>query len=221
MFNKSKVEGVCDKCGGELYQRDDDTEATVRNRLEVYRSSDRAAHRLLRRAGVVARVDGAKAPDEVYEDIRMALGRRANRLHGGARVTERDHQEVKGRDREDGPRGQVVRGCLELLAEEVRAGHHDERVGSVGGEVHTSQGWRAHLQGLPGFPGSICASPNDMVVHGIPGKVRLHEGDILGVDVGVTMEGYIADAAMTFPVGEITEEARGCCGSPRSRSCRG
>jgi methionyl aminopeptidase len=46
-----------------------------------------------------------------------------------------------------------------------------------------------------------------MVVHGIPGKVRLREGDILGVDVGVTMEGYIADGASTFPVGEITEEA--------------
>ena len=64
------------------------------------------------------------------------------------------------------------------------------------------------FKGYRGFPGSICASPNDMVVHGIPGKVRLREGDILGVDVGVTMEGYIADAAATFPVGEISEEAR-------------
>jgi methionyl aminopeptidase len=64
------------------------------------------------------------------------------------------------------------------------------------------------FKGYRGFPGSICASPNDMVVHGIPGKVRLREGDILGVDVGVTMEGYIADAAATFPVGEISKDAR-------------
>jgi methionyl aminopeptidase len=47
-----------------------------------------------------------------------------------------------------------------------------------------------------------------MVVHGIPGKTRLRSGDILGVDVGVTIDGYIADAAVTFPVGEISDEAR-------------
>ena len=77
------------------------------------------------------------------------------------------------------------------------------------------------FKGYRGFPGSICASPNDMVVHGIPGKVRLREGDILGVDVGVTMEGYIADAASTFPVGEISDRRRLCCASPRKSLMRG
>ena len=74
MFNKSKVEGVCDKCGGELYQRDDDSEATVRNRLEVYRNQTEPLIDYYDKAGVVARVDGAKAPDAVYEDIQLALG---------------------------------------------------------------------------------------------------------------------------------------------------
>jgi adenylate kinase len=74
VFNPAKVADVCDKCGGELYQRDDDSEATVRNRLEVYRQQTEPLIDYYDRAGVVARIDGAKTPDEVYEDIRMALG---------------------------------------------------------------------------------------------------------------------------------------------------
>jgi adenylate kinase len=80
MFNPPKREGVCDKCGGELYQRDDDSEATVRNRLEVYRNQTEPLIGYYDEAGVVARIDGAQAPDEVYEDIRMALGQ----VGGGA-----------------------------------------------------------------------------------------------------------------------------------------
>jgi adenylate kinase len=74
MFNQPKVEGVCDKCGGELYQRDDDNETTVRNRLVNYRNQTEPLIDYYDNAGVVARVDGAKSPDGVYEDVRMALG---------------------------------------------------------------------------------------------------------------------------------------------------
>src|SRR5207245_7391867 len=54
----------------------------------------------------------------------------------------------------------------------------------------------------------ICASPNAMVVHGIPGPYRLSRGDIISLDVGVTLDGWVADAARTFPVGAISEPAR-------------
>ncbi len=74
MFNPPQKEGVCDKCGGELYQRDDDSEATVRNRLEVYRKQTEPLIEYYDRAGLVARIDGAQTPDAVYEDIRAALG---------------------------------------------------------------------------------------------------------------------------------------------------
>lgn len=73
-FNPPKVEGVCDKCGGELYQRDDDTEETVRNRLEVYRRQTEPLIDYYERAGVVARIDGAREPEKVYEDIQAVLG---------------------------------------------------------------------------------------------------------------------------------------------------
>ena len=74
MFNKPKVEGVCDKCGGELYQRDDDSEATVRNRLEVYHSQTAPLIDYYDKQGVVARIEGEQTPDKVYGDIKSALG---------------------------------------------------------------------------------------------------------------------------------------------------
>jgi len=74
IFNPPEVEKQCDKCGGELYQRVDDTEATVRNRLEVYRDQTEPLIEYYDRAGVVARIDGAQAPEAVYDDIRAALG---------------------------------------------------------------------------------------------------------------------------------------------------
>ena len=64
-----------------------------------------------------------------------------------------------------------------------------------------SQGATPTFKGYRGFPGSICASPNSMIVHGIPGRYRLERGDILSVDIGVTFEGWVADAARTFAVG--------------------
>jgi adenylate kinase len=74
LFTPPLVEGVCDKCGGELYQRDDDTEATVRNRLEVYSKQTEPLIDYYDRAGVVFRVDGAQGAEKVFADIREALG---------------------------------------------------------------------------------------------------------------------------------------------------
>jgi methionyl aminopeptidase len=67
-----------------------------------------------------------------------------------------------------------------------------------------SQGAEPAFKGYRGFPGSICASPNSMVVHGIPGPYKLKRGDILSIDVGVVYEGWVADAAITLPIGSVT-----------------
>jgi len=104
--------------------------------------------------------------------------------------------------------GAIVRGCLELIGQEIRPGITTKELDRLAEEYIRSRGGIPTFKGYRGFPASICASPNDIVVHGIPGRVRLREGDIVGIDVGVTLNGYIADAAMTFPVGEISEEAK-------------
>ena len=70
-----------------------------------------------------------------------------------------------------------------------------------------SQGAEPAFKGYRGFPGSICASPNSMVVHGIPGRYELKRGDVLSIDVGVIKDGWVADAAITVPIGPIEPEA--------------
>ena len=108
--------------------------------------------------------------------------------------------------------GAVVAGAFELLGDMIRPGvttgeldrAAEELIRSRGG-VPTCLGYRGVR---PPFPASICASPNSMVVHGIPGELRLDEGDILSVDVGVTLGGFVADSAYTFAVGEISDDAQ-------------
>src|SRR3954453_5872950 len=69
------------------------------------------------------------------------------------------------------------------------------------------RGARSNFLGYHGFPAVICTSPNDVIVHGIPGDYRLEEGDILSIDAGAIIEGWHADAAITIPVGEVDAEA--------------
>jgi len=102
--------------------------------------------------------------------------------------------------------GKLLRSCLDMLGRAIEPGITTKELDRLAEKCIRENGGVPTFKGYRGFPGSICASPNDMVVHGIPGKVRLREGDILGIDVGVTLEGYIADAAETFPVGEIADE---------------
>jgi methionyl aminopeptidase len=76
-----------------------------------------------------------------------------------------------------------------------------ERLVTAHGGVPTSKGYK-------GYPAAICISPNDLIVHGIPGAYRVQEGDVVSVDVGVTLDGAIADSAYTFAVGEVDAEVR-------------
>jgi methionyl aminopeptidase len=104
--------------------------------------------------------------------------------------------------------GAVVAGCLELLAENVRPGVTTLELDRLADEFITGRGGVPTFKGYKGYPAATCLSPNDMVVHGIPGAFSLSDGDILSVDVGVTLDGFVADSAWTFPVGEISAEAR-------------
>lgn len=104
--------------------------------------------------------------------------------------------------------GRVVAEALAVIGEHVRPGATTKELDRVAEEFIRSQGGVPSFKGYRGFPGSICASPNAVVVHGIPGPYRLEEGDIISIDVGVTLEGFVADSAYTFAVGEIDPEAQ-------------
>jgi methionyl aminopeptidase len=103
--------------------------------------------------------------------------------------------------------GEILVRTMDLLAGKIRPGVTTGELDAAAEKFIRSQGATPAFKGYRGFPGSICASPNDMVVHGIPGKFKLQRGDILSVDIGVVKDGWVADAARTFPVGEISAVA--------------
>jgi methionyl aminopeptidase len=99
--------------------------------------------------------------------------------------------------------GRVVVDALALIGEHVRPGTTTAELDALADEFIRSQGGVPTFKGYRGYPASICTSPNDMIVHGIPGPYTLREEDILSVDVGVTLDGYVGDSAYTFAVGQI------------------
>jgi methionyl aminopeptidase len=104
--------------------------------------------------------------------------------------------------------GNVLVATLALLESKIRPGVSTAELDAAAERFIRSRGATPTFKGYRGFPGSICASPNAMIVHGIPGPYRLQQGDIISLDVGVTLDGWVADAARTFPVGEIDSQAR-------------
>ncbi|MBN2028192.1 MAG: type I methionyl aminopeptidase [Actinobacteria bacterium] len=103
--------------------------------------------------------------------------------------------------------GRIVAGVLYLLEKHIRPGVRTESLDSMAEEYIRERNGVPSFLGYRGFPASICTSINDVVVHGIPDKTRLMEGDIIGVDVGVILDGYQGDAARTYAVGKIGDVA--------------
>jgi methionyl aminopeptidase len=104
--------------------------------------------------------------------------------------------------------GEILVRCLKMLASKARPGITTEELDAAAEKFIRSQGAEPAFKGYRGFPGSICASPNSMVVHGIPDSYQLKRGDILSVDVGVIKDGWVSDAAITIPVGPVSAEAQ-------------
>jgi len=104
--------------------------------------------------------------------------------------------------------GHVVAEVLQRLKEEAKPGVETETLDQIAIDVIGKRGGSALFKGYRGYPKHICTSVNEVVVHGIPGPRRLKEGDLLSLDVGVLLDEYAGDAAMTVPVGRITREAQ-------------
>lgn len=103
--------------------------------------------------------------------------------------------------------GAVVAKTLALIGGLAKPGVTTAELDEAAETYIRSEGGVPTFKGYRGFPAAICTSPNSMVVHGIPGSYELKEGDLISVDVGVTLDGFVADSAYTFPVGEVADEA--------------
>jgi methionyl aminopeptidase len=104
--------------------------------------------------------------------------------------------------------GAIQARCLRMLRSKCHAGITTAELDEAAERFIASQGAEPSFKGYRGFPGSICTSPNSMIVHGIPGHYELKRGDILSLDVGVTKDGWVADAAITVPIGPVIPQAR-------------
>ena len=100
--------------------------------------------------------------------------------------------------------GAILARALQMLRSKARAGVTTSELDVAAERFIRSQGAEPVFKGYRGFPGSICASPNSMIVHGIPGTYKLQRGDIISIDVGVVLDGWVADAAVTVPIGPVS-----------------
>lgn len=100
-----------------------------------------------------------------------------------------------------------MHGALSLVKSACEVKVRTKDLDRLAEEFIIERGGRPAFKGYQGFPGTLCVSINDEVVHGIPGSRRLQSGDIVSVDCGVIWEGFVADSAITIPVGEIDENS--------------
>ena len=111
--------------------------------------------------------------------------------------------------------GLITAACLKMLRENVKPGVTTRELDRLAEDFIRERGGRPEFKGYQGFPASICASPNAMIVHGIPGSYRLKSGDIISLDVGVRYKGFVTDSATTVPVGDVPDEVVGLLGVTR------
>ena len=119
-------------------------------------------------------------------------------------IIRKSAQEIEGMARA----GELVAETIALVGEHIQPGITTGELDRIADEFIRDRGGVPTSMGYRGFPAATCISPNAMVVHGIPGEYRVEDGDLISVDVGITLEGLIADSAFTFGVGEIAAEAQ-------------
>jgi len=101
--------------------------------------------------------------------------------------------------------GQIVGQTLQYLRENVHAGMTLREVDAMGEAYLRDLGAEPAFKGLYGFPAAVCTSLNEVIIHGVPTDTVLQEGDILGIDIGSKLNGYYGDAAITMPIGQISD----------------
>ena len=100
----------------------------------------------------------------------------------------------------------IVGGALELLQANTKVGISLKELDAMAEDYIRSCGAKPSFKGLYGFPSAVCTSLNNVIIHGIPTDYKLQEGDVIGYDIGTELDGWFGDAAITVPVGTVSDE---------------
>ena len=201
------VDWTCDTCGGQVVQRDDDTEEAIDRRLELYEEQTVPIIDYYRERGMLARsTASAKATTCSSGSSRSSTTGHCQRSGGSLDVVLRktpdaDRGRCAGRAR-SWPR------CTRRARGPPSPGATTADLDAAAREVLDRRGARSNFLGYHGFPAVACISPNEVIVHGIPGDRVIEDGDIVSIDCGAIIEGWHADAAITVPVGAVDDESQ-------------
>ena len=214
MGEMPSVADVCDSCGGEVYQRDDDTVEAATKRLNDYDAVYVSARTLTTPRRACFMRSTATGPSMSCSPTFAKPWRRSRLVIVRKSAAEIETMREAGR---------VSARALRLVGEAVRPGVTTTSSTNWPRSVIREEGGVPAFKGYHGFPKTLCTSVGCQVVHGIPSSlVTLLEGQILSVDVGAIVDGYYGDNARTFAVGEISRRMRRDFSTlRRPRSARG
>jgi len=117
--------------------------------------------------------------------------------------------------------GRILAGTLQLLADRVRPGLIEKELDDIARREFQKRGVVPTFLGYHGYPATVCVSINDEIVHGIPGKREIMEGDVVSIDLGCTYKGFVADSAVTVGAGKLSPEAQQLVDTTRESVWRG
>ena len=194
-----KVDGICDRDGGKLSSGRMIAPEVVKDRLRAYERQTKPLAEYYRKQDALDEVDASKEhgrSEPCAHGNYEACGRAEWSSVSRAAELEKMHRA-----------GLVVWGALDKMRDMVRPGLATKELDEFAEAWCVEHKARPAFKGYRGYPGSVCTSINQEVVHGIPsGTRRVREGDILSLDFGVELDGYFGDAALTVPVGKISPQ---------------
>lgn len=192
---------ICDQCGGALLQRQEDKPETMLKRIEVYENQTKPLIDYFKNYGTLINIDGRPAIAIVTQEIEEKLQKILNENRRIKLKTKKEIAQMR-------LGGKIASRILKMLGKSLKAGLTTGQIDQMAEVLIEKAGAQPSFKDYHGYPGNICVSINDEVVHGIAGRRLIKNGDLVSLDIGIFFQGFHTDTAATFGVGKVSLEAK-------------